>query len=267
MPLKILVTAKRVEDYESKIKVNPAGTGIVAEGLKYKINPFDEIGVEEALRLVAKHGGEVVVASVGSKDVHEQLRHALAMGATKAVWVNHVGPMDQLGVAACLQKVIEKEKPDLCILGKQAIDDDQGQVGQYLAEWLGWSQATFASKEESLESEAEKSKTPAIKLNADGKSISVLREVDGGLQSVESPLPAIATTELRLNQPRYASLPGIMKAKSKPIEELTPAALGVDMAPKLTVTKMVHPPARKAGIKVPDVAALVEKLKNEAKAI
>jgi len=267
MPLKILVTAKRVEDYESKIKVNPQGTGIVAEGLKYKINPFDEIGVEEALRLVAKHGGEVVVVSVGTKDVHEQLRHALAMGATRAVWVNHAGPMDQLGVAACLQKIVEKEKPDLCILGKQAIDDEQSQVGSYLSEWLGWSQATFASKEESLESDAEKSKTPAIKLSADGKSITVVREVDGGLQTVESPLPCVATTELRLNQPRYASLPGIMKAKSKPIEEHTPAALGVDMTPRLTVTKMAHPPARKAGIKVPDVAALVEKLKTEAKAI
>lgn len=267
MPLKILVTAKRVEDSESKIKVNPAATGIVAEGLKYKINPFDEIGVEEALRLTAKHGGEVVVVSVGAKDVHEQLRHALAMGATKAVWVNHAGPMDQLGIAACLQKIAEKEKPDLCILGKQAIDDDQNQVGQYLAEWLGWSQATFASKEESLESEEEKSKTPAIKLAADGKSITVTREVDGGLQIIDSPLPCVATTELRLNQPRYASLQGIMKAKSKPIEEHTPASLGVDMAPKLTITKLAHPPARKAGIKVPDVATLIEKLRTEAKVI
>lgn len=267
MPLKILVTAKRVEDSESKIKVDAAGTGIVKEGLKYKINPFDEIGVEEALRLVAKHGGEVVVVSVGTKDVHEQLRHALAMGANKAVWVHHDGPIDQLGIAGCLQKVVEKEKPDLCILGKQAIDDDQGQVGQYLAEWLGWAQATFASKEESLESEAEKAKTPAIQLAADGKSITVIREVDGGLLTVSSPLPAVATTELRLNQPRYASLPGIMKAKSKPIEELTPAGLGVDVGVKLTVTKLAPPPARKAGIKVPDVATLVDKLKNEAKAL
>ncbi len=267
MPLKILVTAKRVEDPESKIKVNPAGTGIAPEGLKYKINPFDEIGVEEALRLVAKNGGEVVVVSVGAKEVHEQLRHALAMGANKAIWVNHAGPADQLGIAACLQKIVEKEKPDLCILGKQAIDDDQNQVGQYMAEWLGWSQATFASKEESLESEAEKSKTSALKLSADGKTLTVIREVDGGLETVEASMPCVVTTELRLNQPRYASLPGIMKAKSKPIEEHTPAALGVDMAPKLTVTKMAHPPARKAGIKVPDVAALVEKLKNEAKVI
>ncbi|MGV3622842.1 MAG: electron transfer flavoprotein subunit beta/FixA family protein [Archangium sp.] len=265
--MKILVTAKRVEDAESKIKVNPAGTGIVPDGLKYKINPYDEIGVEEGLRLAAKHGGEVVVVSVGSKDVHEQLRHALAMGAHKAIWVNHAGPMDQLGIAAALQKVIEKEKPDLAILGRQAIDDDQAQVGQYLAEWLGWSQATFASKEESLESDAEKSKTPAVKLGADNKSITVVREVDGGLQTLEASLPAVVTTELRLNQPRYASLPGIMKAKSKPIEEHTPTALGIDMAPKLAVTRMAHPPARKAGIKVPDVATLVEKLKNEAKAI
>lgn len=267
MPLKILVTAKRVEDPESKIKVNPQGTGIVPEGLKYKINPFDEIGVEEALRLVAKHQGEVVVVSVGPKEVQEQLRHALAMGATKAIWVNAPCPLDQLGIAGCLQKIVEKEKPNLCILGKQAIDDDQNQVGQYLAEWLGWAQATFASKEESLESEAEKSKAPAIKLSADGKSVTVVREVDGGLLTVESPLPCVATTELRLNQPRYASLPGIMKAKSKPIEEHTPASLGVDVAPKITVTKMAKPPDRKAGVKVADVAALVEKLKNEAKVI
>ncbi len=267
MPLKILVTAKRVEDAESKIKVNPAGTGIVPDGLKYKINPFDEIGVEEGLRLAAKHGGEVVVVSIGSKDVQEQLRHALAMGATRAIWVNHAGPIDQLGLAGLLQKVAEKEKPDVAILGKQAIDDDQAQVGQYLAEWLGWSQATFASKEESLESAEEKAKAPALKLSADSKSLTVVREVDGGLQTLEAPLPVVITTELRLNQPRFASLPGIMKAKSKPIEELTPAGLGVDVTPKLTVTKLTHPPARKAGIKVPDVATLIDKLKNEAKAL
>lgn len=267
MPLKILVTAKRVEDPESKIKVNAAGTGIVTEGLKYKINPFDEIAVEEALRLATKHGGEVIVVSIGAKEVQEQLRHALAMGAAKAIWVNHPAPMDQLGIAGCLQKVVEKEKPDLCILGKQSIDDDQNQVGQYLAEWLGWSQATFASKEESLESPQEKAKEPAIKLSADSKTLTVIREVDGGLETIEASMPVIVTTELRLNQPRYASLPGIMKAKSKPIEELAPAALGVEMAPKLEVTKMSLPPARKAGIKVPDVAALVEKLKTEAKVI
>jgi len=268
MPIKILVTAKRVEDYESKIKVNAQGNGIVLEGLKYKINPFDEIGVEEALRLVAKHGGgEVVVVSVGTKDVHEQLRHALAMGSTKAIWVNHPGPLDQMTIAGCLQKVIEKEKPDLAILGKQAIDDDQNQVGQYLAEWLGWSQATFASKEESMDSEAEKSKQPALKLSADAKTLTVVREVDGGLETLECTMPCVVTTDLRLNQPRYASLPGIMKAKSKPIEEHTPATLGVDGTSKITITKMEHPPARKAGIKVPDIAALMDKLKTEAKVI
>ncbi|MHB8879538.1 MAG: electron transfer flavoprotein subunit beta/FixA family protein [Myxococcaceae bacterium] len=263
--MKILVTAKRVEDPESKIKVKPDGTGIVQEGLKYKINPFDEIAVEEALRLVAKHQGEVVVASIGGKEVQEQLRHALAMGAARAVWVNHVGPLDQMGIAALLKKVAEKEKPDLVILGKQSIDDDQNQVGQYLAEWLGWPQATFASKSESFESDAEKGKVPALAV--EGGKVKVVREVDGGLATLECDMPAVITADLRLNLPRYASLPGIMKAKSKPIEELTPAGLGVDVALKLTVTKMTAPPARKAGIKVPDVATLVQKLKTEAKVI
>ncbi len=265
--MKILVTAKRVEDPESKIKVKPDGTGIVQEGLKYKINPFDEIAVEEGLRLSTKHGGEVVVVSIGGKEVHEQLRHALAMGAARAVWVNHTGPLDQLGVAALLQKVVEKEKPDLVVLGKQSIDDDQNQVGQYLAEWLGYGQATFASKVESFESDQEKNKVPALTLAADGKSIQVIREVDGGLATIECQLPAVVTTDLRLNLPRYASLPGIMKAKSKPIEELTPAGLGADVTPVLQVLKLSSPPPRKAGIKVPDVATLVEKLKNEAKVI
>jgi electron transfer flavoprotein beta subunit len=265
--VKILVTAKRVEDPESKIKVKPDGTGIVLEGLKYKINPFDEIAVEEGLRLQAKHGGEVVVVSIGGKEVQEQLRHALAMGAQRAIWVNHTGALDQMAIASILQKVMEKEKPDIAVLGKQSIDDDQNQVGQYLAEWLGWPQATFASKVESLESEQEKAKQPGLVVSADGKSIRVVREVDGGLATVDCTLPAVVTTDLRLNQPRYASLPGIMKAKSKPIEELTPQGLGADVAPKLQVTKMSSPPARKAGIKVPDVAALVEKLKNEAKVV
>ncbi|MDQ3267105.1 MAG: electron transfer flavoprotein subunit beta/FixA family protein [Myxococcota bacterium] len=265
--MKILVTAKRVEDPESKIKVKPDGSGIALEGLKYKINPFDEIAVEEGLRLVAKHQGEVVVVSIGPKVVQEQLRHALAMGAHKAVWVNHEGPLDQMGVAGLLQKVVEKETPDLVILGKQSIDDDQNQVGQYLAEWLNYGQATFASKVESFESDAEKTKQPALAIGADGKTVSVVREVDGGLSTLECTLPAVVTTDLRLNLPRYASLPGIMKAKSKPIEELTPAGLGVDVTPKLEVVKMTAPPARKAGIKVPDVATLVRLLKTEAKVI
>lgn len=265
--MKILVTAKRVEDPESKIKVKPDGSGIVQEGLKFKINPFDEIAVEEALRLVAKHGGEVIVLSIGAKVVQEQLRHALAMGAHKAIWINHEGPLDQMGVAGLLQKVAEREKPDLVILGKQSIDDDQNQVGQYLAEWLGWGQATFASKVESFESEQEKNKVPALAVSADGKHVRVVREVDGGLCTLECALPAVVTTDLRLNLPRYASLPGIMKAKSKPIEELTPAGLGVDVTPAISVVKMAMPPARKAGIKVPDVATLVDKLKNEAKVL
>jgi electron transfer flavoprotein beta subunit len=265
--VKILVTAKRVEDPESKIKVKPDGSGIVPEGLKYKINPFDEIGVEEGLRLVAKHGGEVVVVSIGGKEVQEQLRHALAMGATRAVWVNHSGALDQMGVAGLLQKVVEKEKPDLVVLGKQSIDDDQNQVGQYLAEFLGWGQATFASKVESLESEQEKNKVPALQVGPDGKSVRVVREVDNGLATLECSLPAVVTTDLRLNLPRYASLPGIMKAKSKPIEEHTPEKLGVDVTPKVQVLKMASPPPRKAGIKVPDVATLVEKLRTEAKVV
>ncbi len=262
--MKILVTAKRVEDPESKIKVKADGSGIVQEGLKYKMNPFDEIAVEEGLRLTAKHGGEVVVVSIGPKDVQEQLRHALAMGAARAVWVNHSGPLDPMGAAGLLQKVVEKEKPDLCILGKQSIDDDQGQTGQYLAEWLGWSQGTFASKLDSLESEAEKAKAPALQLSADGKSLQVVREVDSGLATVACSLPAVVTTDLRLNQPRYASLPGIMKAKNKPVEELTPAGLGVDVAPTVEVLRLSAPPPRKAGVIVGDVQDLFQKLKNEA---
>jgi electron transfer flavoprotein beta subunit len=265
--LKILVTAKRVEDPESKIKVKPDGTGIVKEGLKYKINPFDAIAVEEGLRLIAKQQGEVVVTAIGGTEVHEQLRHALAMGANRAIWVNHPGPLDQMAAAALLKKVADKEKPDLIILGKQSIDDDQNQVGQYLAEWLGWAQGTFASKVESFESEQEKNKVPALVISADGKTVRVIREVDGGLAVLDCKLPAVITTDLRLNDPRYATLPGIMKAKSKPLEELTPAALGVDVTPKLQILRMSAPPARKAGIKVADVATLVDKLKNEAKVI
>lgn len=265
--MKILVTAKRVEHFESKIRVNADGSDIVKDGLKYTMNPFDEIGVEEALRLAAKHGGEVVVVSIGGKEVQEQLRHAMAMGAARAVWVNHTGPLDPVGVSALLQKVCEKEKPDLAVLGKQSIDDDQNQVGQYLAERMGWSQATFASKVESLESDAEKNKVPALTVSADGKKVTVIREVDNGLATIECTLPAVVTTDLRLNQPRYASLPGIMKAKSKPIEELTPAGLGVDVTPQVKIVKLQNPPPRKAGIKVPDVATLVEKLRNEAKVV
>ena len=265
--MKVLVTAKRVEDPESKIKVKPDGSGIVTDGLKYTLNPFDAIAVEEGLRLVAKHGGEVVVVSIGGKEVQEQLRHALAMGAQRAIWVNHAGALDPMGAALLLQKVAEKEKPELFILGKQSIDDDQNQVGQYLAEWLGWSQATFASKVESLDSDAEKNKVPALAVSADQKSVRVVREVDGGLATLDCSLPAIVTTDLRLNMPRYAPLPGIMKAKTKPLEELTPAALGAEVTPRVQITRMAGPPPRQAGVIVPDVATLVEKLKKEAKVI
>jgi electron transfer flavoprotein beta subunit len=247
--------------------VKADGSGIVQEGLKYKINPFDEIAVEEGLRLVAKHGGDLVVVSIGPKEVQEQLRHALAMGAIRAVWVNHSGPLDPMGAAGLLKAVVEREKPDLVILGKQSIDDDQNQTGQYLAEWLGWGQATFASKLDSLESEAEKSKTPALQLSADGKKVEVVREVDSGLATLSCTLPAVVTTDLRLNLPRYASLPGIMKAKNKPIEELTPAALGVDPSLQVQVKRLLAPTPRKAGVKVGDVQELFNKLKNEAKVI
>jgi electron transfer flavoprotein beta subunit len=263
--MKILVTVKRVEDSESKIKVKPDGSGIVTDGVNYKMNPFDEIAVEEALRLQAAHKGEVVIVSIGRQDVHTEIRQALGMGADRGIWVKHEGPLDPDGASRLLQKVVEKEKPDLVILGKQAIDDDQNQTGQMLAERLGWGQATFASKSESLESEAEKAKQPGLKVS--GNAVQVVREVDGGLEVLEVALPAVVTTDLRLNVPRYASLPGIMKAKKKTLEELTPAGLGVDVTPKVQVVKLEPPPARKGGIKVPDVATLVDKLKNEAKVI
>ncbi len=263
--MKILVTAKRVEDPESKIKVKPDGSGIVTDGVNYKLNPFDEIAVEEALRLVAKHGGEVVAVSIGSDKVQAEIRHAMAMGADRGIWVKHDGALDPSGAAKLLKAIIEKETPDLVIMGKQSIDDDQNQTGQILAELLGWGQATFASKVESLESDAEKNKVPAVVV--ENNKAKVVREVDGGLETLEVDMPAIVTTDLRLNLPRYASLPGIMKAKKKPIAEMTPEALGVDVKPKITVKKMNPPPARKAGIKVPDVATLVEKLRNEAKVL
>src|SRR5512134_25853 len=233
MPLKILVTAKRVEDPESKIKVRPDGGGIVTEGVNYKMNPFDEIAVEEALRLRERHGGEVVVASIGGDKSVTEIRAALAMGADRGVLVKHDGPLDPFVVSALLAKVFEQEKPDLVLLGKQSIDDDQNQAGQYLAERLGLPQATFASKTESLESEAEQKREPGLVLGGDGRSLTVVREVDGGVETLEVKLPAVVTTDLRLNKPRFASLPGIMKAKKKELKELAAASLGVDLAPKV----------------------------------
>jgi len=267
MPLKILVTAKRVEDPESKIKVKPDGSGIVTEGVNYKMNPFDEIAVEEALRLKERHGGEIVVASIGGEKSATEIRAALAMGADRGILVRHDGPLDPMVVSALLAKVFEQEKPDLVILGKQSIDDDQNQAGQYLAERLGLAQATFASKTESLESEAEQKKEPGVKLAPDGRSVAVVREVDGGVETLEVTLPAVVTTDLRLNKPRFASLPGIMKAKKKELKELQAAALGVDLAPKVVVKRLESPPSRKGGVKVQDVEELWKKLHDEAKVV
>jgi electron transfer flavoprotein beta subunit len=263
--VKILVTAKRVEDPESKIKVKPDGTGIVTEGVGYKINPFDEIAVEEALRLVAKHQGEVVVVSIGSDKVMAEIRHALAMGVDRGIWIKHEGPSDPDLAAHLLQAVVERERPDLVILGKQAIDDDQNQTGQILAELLGWPQATFASKLESLESAEEKSRLPAIAI--EGRTARVIREVDGGAEVLELELPAVVTTDLRLNLPRYASLPGITKAKKKPVAQMTPQELGVETGLKVRILRVAPPPPRKAGVMVPDVTTLMQKLRNEAKVI
>jgi len=266
--VKILVTIKRVEDYESKIKVKPDGTWIVTDGVNYRANPFDEIAVEEALRLRdANLPSEVVAVSVGSDASVSEIRSALAMGADRGILVKQAGWVDSDAVARLLQKVVEREKPDLVLMGKQAVDVDDNVTGQLLAEYLGWGQATFASKHESLESAEEKAKKPGVKLGADKTTAQVVREIDGGLETLEVKLPAIVTVDLRLNVPRYASLPNIMKAKKKPVEELEPAALGVDVTPKVKVLKVEPPPARAAGIKVPDVATLVQKLHSEAKVI
>jgi electron transfer flavoprotein beta subunit len=267
MALKILVTAKRVEDPESKIRVKPDGSGIVTEGVNYKLNPFDEIAIEEALRLKEKHGGEIVVASIGGDRSMTEIRAALAMGADRGILVKHEGPMDPAVVSAILAKLVEREKPDLIVLGKQAIDGDQNQTGQYLAELLGLGQATCASKIESLESEAEQKRQPGLLLSADGKKITVLREVDGGVESLELSLPAVVTTDLRLNKPRFASLPGIMKAKKKEVKEIPAKDLGVDLAPRVLVKKLSEPPRRKGGVKVADVDELWAKLHGEAKVL
>jgi len=267
MALKILATVKRVEDPESKIGVKPDGSGIVTEGVNYKVNPFDEIAVEEALRLKEKYGGEVVVASIGGDRSMTEIRAALAMGAERGLLVRHDGPLDPVIVSDLLAKLVEREKPDVVILGKQSIDDDQNQTGQYLAEKLGWPQATFASKHESLESEAEQKKQPGVVVSADGRQLTVIREVDGGVETLELTLPAVVTTDLRLNKPRFASLPGIMKAKKKEVKEIPSAELGVDLAPKVVVRKLSEPPKRKGGVKVADVNELWAKLHDEAKVL
>lgn len=264
--MKILVTVKRVPDPNAAIKVKPDGTGIITENLKYVINPFDEIGIEEALRLRQNSGGaEVVLVSIGAKVSSEQLRTGLAMGADRAILVLAEQELDSLAVARILQKIVQDEKPDLVLMGKQAIDDDANQAGQMLAAVLGWPQATFASKVESLESENEKKGVPGIVL--DGGKARVVREVDGGQQTVQVPLPAIMTVDLRLNTPRYASLPGIMKARKKEMKEIPVASLGVDVTPKAKVLKLEPPPKRQGGRKVASVQDLVQLLHTEAKVI
>ncbi len=263
--MKILVTLKRVEDQEVKIRIKPDGSGIETQGMKYEVNPFDKIAVEEALRLRTMHGGEIVVVSIGQKETAQQLRAAFAIGADRGLLVLADKPVDPLTVASVLEKLVREEKPDLVILGKQAVDDDLGQIGPMLAEKLGWGQASFASKVESLESPAEKSKVPALKV--ENGRVEVVREVDGGVETVSVVLPAVVTTDLRLNVPRFASLPGIKKAQTKEIRELPLSAFGVDGEPRLRIVQLEPPKQRKAGIRVPDVATLVDKLHQEAKVI
>jgi electron transfer flavoprotein beta subunit len=246
--MKILVPVKRVVDFNVKIRVKPDGSGVELANIKMSMNPFDEIAVEEAIRLKeAGKATEIVAVSIGPAQASETIRTALAMGADRGILVKTDGPVEPLAVAKILKAIVEAEKPGLVILGKQAIDDDSSQTGQMLAALLGWSQGTFASK-----------------LTLDGDSVTVTREVDGGLQTVTLKAPAIITTDLRLNEPRYASLPNIMKAKKKPIEEKAPDAYGVDIAPRLQVLKTTEPPGRKSGAKVGSVAELVSKLKDEA---
>ncbi|MBW0002852.1 MAG: electron transfer flavoprotein subunit beta/FixA family protein [Hyphomicrobiales bacterium] len=246
--MKILVPVKRVVDFNVKIRVKPDGTGVELANVKMSMNPFDEIAVEEALRLKeAGKATEVICVSIGPAQSAETIRAGLAMGADRGILVKTDQPPEPLAVAKLLKAVIVKEEPGLVILGKQAIDDDCNQTGQMLAALLGWPQGTFASK-----------------LVIGNGSMDVTREVDGGLQTLTLKMPAIITTDLRLNEPRYASLPNIMKAKKKPIDETTPEALGVDPAPRLKVLKTVEPAGRKAGAKVKSVAELVAKLKDEA---
>jgi electron transfer flavoprotein beta subunit len=246
--MKILVPVKRVVDFNVKIRVKPDGSGVELANVKMSMNPFDEIAVEEAIRLKEKGvATEIVVVSIGPQGAAETIRTALAMGADRGIHVKTDAIVEPLAVAKILKGVVGEEAPGLVILGKQAIDDDANQTGQMLAALLGWPQGTFASK-----------------IELAGDSVSVTREVDGGLQTVKLNTPAIVTTDLRLNEPRYASLPNIMKAKKKPIDEKAPDSYGVDVAPRLKVLKTAEPGGRKAGVKVGSVAELVAKLKNEA---
>ncbi|NML17253.1 electron transfer flavoprotein subunit beta/FixA family protein [Azohydromonas caseinilytica] len=249
--MKVLVGVKRVVDYNVKVRVKSDGTGMDLAGVKMSMNPFDEIAVEEAVRLKEKGvATEIIAVSCGVTQCQETLRTALAIGADRAILVETDAELQPLAVAKLLKALVDKEQPGLVILGKQAIDDDCNQTGQMLAALADLPQATFASKVEV----------------ADGKA-QVTREVDGGLETVSVTLPAVVTTDLRLNEPRYVTLPNIMKAKKKPLETVKPADLGVDVSPRIKTVKVSEPPKRGAGVKVPDVATLVEKLKNEAKVI
>ena len=249
--MKILVPVKRVVDYNVKVRVKADGTGVDTANVKMSMNPFDEITVEEAVRLKEKGAvSEVVVVSCGVAQCQETLRTAMAIGADRAILVECADELQPLAVAKLLKALADNEQPQLVILGKQAIDDDCNQTGQMLAALTGWPQATFASKVEVAD-----------------ESATVTREVDGGLETLKVKLPAVITTDLRLNEPRYVTLPNIMKAKKKPLEVIKPADLGVDVIPRLKTLKVSEPPKRGAGIKVPDVATLVDKLKNEAKVI
>jgi len=255
--MRVLVAVKRVVDYAVKVRVNAAKTGIETNNVKMSMNPFDEIGVEAGVKLKeSKVATEVLAVSIGPKQAQETLRTALAMGIDKGVHVETDMKTDTelqpLAVAKILAAVVEKEKPDMVIVGKQAIDGDNNQTGQMLAQLLGWSQGTSTS---------------AMSLSDDKKNMELTREVDGGLQVLDVPLPAVVTTDLRLNTPRYASLPNIMKARKKPIENLKLADMGIDTAPRLTVVEVQDPPVREAGIKVESVDELVDKLKNEAKVL
>ena len=251
--VKILVTVKRVPDPETVIKIAADGAGIATDNVKWVINPFDEIAIEEALRVKEKvNGTEVVLVSIGAKAAQEQLRTGLAMGADRAILVLSDQALEPLAVARILHKLIDGEKPDLVLMGKQAIDDDSNATGQMLAELLGWPQATFASK---------------VELAGDAKSATVTREVDGGLETIAVPLPAVVTADLRLNEPRYASLPGIMKARKKELKEIPVADLGIDVAPLTRIVKLETPPKRSGGRKVGSVQELVQMLHTEAKVI
>jgi len=249
--MKVLVPVKRVVDYNVKVRVKSDGSGVDIANVKMSMNPFDEIAVEEAVRLKEKGVvTEVIAVSCGVTQCQETLRTAMAIGADRAILVESDVELQPLAVAKLLKAVADKEQPQLVILGKQAIDDDSNQTGQMLAALAGWPQGTFASK-----------------VVVEGGKAMVTREIDGGLETVALTLPAVVTTDLRLNEPRYVTLPNIMKAKKKPLDVLKPADLGVDVTPRLTTLSVAEPPKRGAGVKVPDVATLVEKLKNEAKVI